>query len=764
MLDGSTEPAFARFRETVELPPNAVQDVTVSFRLRNARLWWPNGMGDQPLYQLHLQLDPAGSPASTVFGVRTVRFVKNEGAAEKDLPWTFIVNGRRTFITGVNWVPVDSLYRLDLWRYERLLRMARDSGVKLVRVWGGGILETDGFYNRCDQLGLMVWQEFPLSVSEDYSKIPRRSFLSNAADQVLRLREHPSLVLWNGGNEFNPDHPRQKDLVDGLADVIRRHDPSRPFYRASPYHGEEHDWTVWHGLQPYTEYRRPTGFRSEAGLQSPPVLENLKRFLPADQLWPPQAVHEYRRLMSQTERYTNEYGPPTGLEDWIRKLQLAHAIAAQFNVETCRSKKYRTSGVLPWQWNEPWPCICWSLIDWYGEPKPALDHVRRAFAPLRITADFATYKWSAGDVFRAEVVVVNDLPEPQENLKAVAELVDREGRAFVARVFDVAAGADAVVRPGELSWALPPNPDAVPGRFFFLRLRLEDARGGERSSNVYWHGVEKPRPPGWRQLDLIEGWRIRIDPEDAGLKAGWFKADVDDSAWGFYQAGVPWELQGYQGYDGNGWLRKWVEVPEDWRGGPVLIGFGGVDDAYTLYVNGERAAKHGEYPNNVWNKLTTTDIAKWVKFGERNLIALHIEDWRVDGAIHKLPSRLANNPAAFTTPEYDNLFAGLTALPPAEVRAKADRVPLGGLTERYAVTIENASAAPAFQVGLWAAGVPEGHYAWWSDNHFTLWGGERRTVVLEVLPLESHPGAKAAAGPVRIRLGGWNVKECEIGR
>lgn len=640
-LRGEVDGAPARFAKQFDLPPHAVQDAVVAFRLPEARLWWPNGLGEPNLYRLDLTLEPqaqASAPptaparASTIFGVRRIRLEKNAGAAERDAPWTFVINGRRTHITGANWVPADSLFRPARPRVEILLRLARDAGVKLLRVWGGGILESDDFYDLCDRGGILVWQEFPLVRAENYSGIPRRAFIDNAAGQVLRLRGHPSLALWGGGAELDPDNAFNKDLVDGLAGVVARLDPARPFYRSSPAFGEEHDWDVWDGLQPYTEYRRPAGFRSEAGLQAPPAPANLKRFLPGDQLWPPQEGHAYHGLTTPAGRYANEYGPPRDIADWVRKLQLAQAIGVQFNVEACRARKYANGGVLLWQWNEPWPCVSWSLVDWYGRSKPAYDHFRRACDPVRITADFAATAWPPGATFRADVIVINDRAEALTGLRATADLVDRVGDVLASKTFALGVEADAVARPGSIAWTLPEKAVGVPGRFFFLRLRLTDARGAEISRNVFWHGVSAPPSSGRPTRDPTERRTRRSDLRDAGLK---------------------------------------------------------------------------------------------------------------DEGGH---------------PESDGLFAGLSDLEPVVVRSRAVRVPQGGRPHRWSVYLENLSRGPAFEMEVRADGVPEGWMARFSDNALTLWGGEKREILVEVAPLDSAP-PDGAQPHVDLRLSGWNLPD-----
>jgi len=202
------------------------------------------------------------------------------------------------FAKGGNWIPVDQLLRLDRDRYDGLLRLFKDANFNLLRVWGGGLYETDDFYDLCDEYGILAWQEF-LS-NRNFSKIDRESFLNGAESAILRIRNHPSLTFWCGGNEFDPDDQGSREVIDELADLLKKLDPQREFHRASPYMGDDHYWGVWHRMEPYTKYRIVRPFRSEAGLNAPPVSENYRIFTPQNLLWPPDTT--YNRISRRIER------------------------------------------------------------------------------------------------------------------------------------------------------------------------------------------------------------------------------------------------------------------------------------------------------------------------------------------------------------------------------------------------------------------------------------------------------------------------------
>ncbi len=426
----------AEFHQSVALNPGESRTVDFSVMIANPKLWWPNGMGEQNLYVLNAAVSNGGDVSdrsSTQFGVRELKLVENENVEQflktmKDqvgsqyvlgkvvgsYPWTFEVNGRKMFAKGGNWIPVDQLLRLDRSRYDRLLTLARDAGFNLLRVWGGGLYETDDFYELCDQYGILAWQEF-LS-NRNFATIDRDNFLDGATSAVLRLRNHPSLTFWCGGNEFDPDDVGSKSVIDALDSLVKKLDPQREFHRASPYQGDDHHWAVWHGLKPYTDYRVVRPFRSEAGVNTFPVPEDYRKFTPAEDLWPPDTTYieyhgenntRFQHLM-KLERYAGEFGSPTSTDDFIRKSQLYQALANSFNMEYCRENKFENSGLLIWQYDDIWPCVSWSMVDWYGTPKPSYYYMKRASRPIHVGADFERYIWKAGEEFSADIYLLND--------------------------------------------------------------------------------------------------------------------------------------------------------------------------------------------------------------------------------------------------------------------------------------------------------------------------------------------------------------------
>ena len=512
---GNDEKA-GQFRETVKLGPGEIKTVTFEVAVRKPKLWWPNGMGDQNLYRLNAMVlydDSVSDQLTTRFGIRELKLVENEniqeflktmkndtgsiyrlGKAIGSYPWTFQVNGRKMFAKGGNWIPADQLLRLTHDRYDRLLKLAKEAHFNLLRVWGGGLYETDDFYNLCDEYGILAWQEF-LS-NRDFSHIDRENFLDGARSAIYRLRNHPSLTFWCGGNEFDPDDVGSKAVIDSLGTLLQRLDPQREFHRASPYKGDDHYWGVWHGQEPYTKYRVVRPFRSEAGVNAFPVSEDFLKFTPPSLVWPPDTTYvqyhgehntTFRHLAKQM-RYVDEFGPPTDINDLIAKSELYQALATSFNMEFCRSNKFRNSGLLIWQYDDIWPCISWSMVDWYGTPKASYYFVKRASEPVHIAADYERYLWKAGETFSADVHLLNDTESPVTKDKYSIRLMRTDGIVLADTSGPARVTANRSAKVGTIRYAIP---SSMTGMTFFVLVELKSRDGSRLSDAAYPIAVSK---------------------------------------------------------------------------------------------------------------------------------------------------------------------------------------------------------------------------------------------------------------------------------
>jgi len=512
---GSDQKA-GEFSERVRLASGETKTVSFTVTVRHAKLWWPNGMGDQSLYVLNATIsdgDTQSDRLTSQFGIRELRLVENEhveeflksmkndtgsvyhlGRVVGSYPWTFEVNGKKMFAKGGNWIPVDQLLRLTRDRYDRLLKLAKEAHFNLLRVWGGGLYETDDFYELCDRYGILAWQEF-LS-NRNFSHIDRENFLDGAKSAIYRLRNHPSLTFWCGGNEFDPDDVGSKAVIDALGDMLQRLDPQREFHRASPYKGDDHYWGVWHGQEPYTKYRIVRPFRSEAGVNAFPVAEDFLKFTPPSLVWPPDTTfveyhgeHRTRFLhLKKQMRYVDEFGAPSDINDLITKSELYQALATSFNMEFCRSNKFRNSGLLIWQYDDIWPCMSWSMVDWYGTPKASYYYMKRASAPVHVSADYERYLWKTGETFTADIHLLNDSESRLKDCTYGVKLLDTHGKVLAEKSGDAEVEANRSTTAGKIDYAIPAD---MAGKTFFVAVGLFGKDGVKISDADYPIAVSK---------------------------------------------------------------------------------------------------------------------------------------------------------------------------------------------------------------------------------------------------------------------------------
>ncbi|CAL9401830.1 hypothetical protein SUDANB145_01480 [Streptomyces sp. enrichment culture] len=388
---------------------------TVRLRVPDAQLWWPRGYGEQPLYDVELALLREDVPLDAWrrrVGFRTVEL--DTSADAHGTGFTLVVNGERLFARGVNWIPDDVFpSRVTRARYRERLAQAAGAGVDLVRVWGGGIYESEDFYDACDELGLLVWQDFPFACAAYPEEQPLRGEVeAEARENVVRLMPHPSLVLWNGNNEnlwgFRDWgwEPRLAGESWGegyylglLPRVVAELDPTRPYTAGSPWsgswnrhpndpaHGTHHSWEVWN-REDYAAYGASVPrFVAEFGWQAPPAYATLRRALPGEALAPdsPGMLHHQKaedgngKLARGLERHF--VLPDDGdFDRWHYLTQVNQARAVAAGIEHWRSHWPVCAGTIVWQLNDCWPVTSWAAVDGDGREKPLYHELRRLYA------------------------------------------------------------------------------------------------------------------------------------------------------------------------------------------------------------------------------------------------------------------------------------------------------------------------------------------------------------------------------------------------
>ncbi len=457
--------------------------------------WQPWERGFPHLYWLQVALFDAGS--SLLLDRRRLRFGHRqadwaETAGPGSPRWRLQVNGQPLFVRGANWTPADALPgRLRPPAYARLLQAVRDAGINLLRVWGGGLREKAAFYGLCDELGLLVWQEFPFAClflarfAHDLAWLDRVEVETQGI--VRALRHHPSIVTWCGGNEFGVR--RNRRLVQRLARAAAQEDHTRPFLPASPDRGDVHDWAVWHGYAPLRDYQRQTApFCSEFGLSALPDAASLAQFIvPADQpLLDGPAWRWHGAEAAKLRHYAALAGAPrANLEGLIAATQRAQAAGLQTAVEHLRRRKAVCGGFAFWQFNEPWPAIAWSVLDFYGRPKLAYGRLQRILQPVLICLAYELPVRARPAALSGAVWIVNDTQQPLDGLTWLAW-----SGGQLAGQGTAAVGADESQPVGVLTVPLTGPAD-------FLRLELRQA-GRLLASNEYDLGLVDLPPAPWR--------------------------------------------------------------------------------------------------------------------------------------------------------------------------------------------------------------------------------------------------------------------------
>lgn len=402
---------------------------TVGIVVENPKLWWTADLGDQPLYKLEVVL---GKQVKTYrIGLRTL--VLDRSKDEYGENFRFVLNGVGIFARGANWVPSDSFItrttRADL---ERLLGSAKRANMNMLRAWGGGYYESDDFYDICDELGILVWQDLMFACSP--YPYTRKDFVDEVfleiADNVKRIRHHASLAVWCGNNELEqmsgawmirPDIIAQAGdfFYKDIPALMAKYDDVTPYHPSSPSgneymknyncddYGDCHLWKVWHGMRPsdYLTKRNPR-FCSEYGLQSLPHKNTVLRMnggnLPVSMKEPVMQAHQKAPFGNQRTLYyiVDRYWSPENLDDLIYLTQLSQAYCARVATEAWRTRKGRCNGSLYWQLNDCWGVTSWSGYDYYGNPKAVHYEAKRFNAPLTVVI--------LADKDKRTVTVIND--------------------------------------------------------------------------------------------------------------------------------------------------------------------------------------------------------------------------------------------------------------------------------------------------------------------------------------------------------------------
>lgn len=517
----------AGVRTETTVAPGA-SSVRVRLEVDDVSPWLPFTEGEPALYELEAVLVEVADGAALDRTRRRVGFrdvTIDRTLVEGGERWAIEVNGRRVWVRGVNWIPASCFPgELRPQDYRRVLDEAVALGANLVRIWGGGIVEDDAFYDSCDELGLMVWQDFPFACAAYPEEELADEVIAEVRDAVDRVSSHPSLVLWCGNNEnFEGWHDwGWQEVLQGrswgrgwfegsIPELLGRLDPTRPYIPSSPWSpdgshpndravGPTHIWNVWNDLH-HQHYRDiDAAFASEFGWQAPATWATLSGAVGQASLRPdtPGMLHRQKAIdgVAKLQRWVDRLGGTVDdADEWWYLTQLEQARAVESSIGHFRSLHDRCSGVVWWQLNDCWPVISWSLVDHGLRRKPAWYAARRCFAPRAAFVE--------PDHDGRVVVLVNDTPEPWESelvLTAVHVRTDAVRRVPLAVV--VAPHGSVRVDVGAHLGELDPD-EAV----------VADIAGAERA---VWNPWERPPvAPSWRAdaVPTASGLRVIVTAE-----------------------------------------------------------------------------------------------------------------------------------------------------------------------------------------------------------------------------------------------------------
>ncbi|MCH5324700.1 MAG: glycoside hydrolase family 2 protein [Eubacterium sp.] len=410
---------------TADTALNGKTSLTIPVEITDAELWYPRGYGKQPLYKLTVGLYSGETLCDTYetnIGLRTVTVSRDDLGGEEDgEEFAFTVNGIKLFAMGANYIPEDQIIpHCSYEKTKRLLEMCCKANYNMIRVWGGGYYPENYFYDECDRLGLLVWQDFMFACSvykADDAFID--TVCAEVADNVKRLRNHPSLAMWCGNNEIESmwqywgireDQQQYKDdylvlFEDVIPTELEKYDPVTFYWPSSPssgggfdgssdeIRGDSHYWSVWHGLKPFTDYYNyHYRFCSEFGFESVPCMKTVDSFAePRDLNLCCPVMEAHQKCEAGTEKIMYYLAQmvhyPYSFPSLVYATQIVQADAVRINAEHMRRARGTCMGCLYWQVNDSNPVISWSSIDCYGRLKALHYHAAKFYAPVLITAE-----------------------------------------------------------------------------------------------------------------------------------------------------------------------------------------------------------------------------------------------------------------------------------------------------------------------------------------------------------------------------------------
>jgi beta-mannosidase len=493
----------------------------INLSIPNPRLWWPNGYGQPNLYAYRVRLldglrvlhEKQGR-----FGIRKIELIE-EAVADNLHGFRFRVNGIDVFCMGSNWIPADCFPgMIGPERYQHLLELARDANLNMLRVWGGGMYEKDIFYDLCDEYGIMVWQDLMFACSDipDDDTAWTLRLVPEFEYQVRRLRNHPCLTHWCGGNEKTGTYGEMKSYGDLVTNYLARgviqhlmpgasYTPSSPYSLTDvgnePQSGDTHGGT-WEkafidGIRNFRQHidTKKTVFMSEFGFHGPPEYRNVKKFISEDMLWPLNGAWEHHIMDNpyndiketyvqvQLTAASQLFYPPQNAADFVKVAGTLYAEYIYAEFQHHRRRFPLNAGALTWMFNDCWPAASWSMVDYYGYPKQVYYAVKRAARPVMISFR------DGGELYEV-YVTCNCTTRLQGRLTLAMQTVDGSTSALAAGVNVAMAAQDS-----KCFFTLPKKEiPEIQNSYLIAELSLENQVIQEVFFHNLWADILWPQP------------------------------------------------------------------------------------------------------------------------------------------------------------------------------------------------------------------------------------------------------------------------------
>ncbi|MGA9119061.1 MAG: sugar-binding domain-containing protein [Bacteroidota bacterium] len=527
--------------EVVLQPHSTVEVRLPDHALKNPRLWWPNGYGQQALYTMDFQFlghdKRALDEEHVTIGIREIQTEWDSHTRSRAV----LVNGQRIFIKGGDWIVSDAMLRFSPDRYDAEVRFQRDMNLNLIRVWGGSITERPEFYNACDKYGLLVFQDFwmsgdcngkwldPMKKDDQWTRRnypdDHQLFLASVADQVKMLRNHPSLAFYCGGNEIPPPRDILVSMQDSLLPAL---DSTRYFFTYSNADSMSYNFLGGNGdgtyhLQPpeYFWEHHSFPFNSEIGSVGLGDYESLERFIPPDNMQVPgyagkkiDSVWRYHKYLGYGKQI-DAYGKPTDVKDFAGKAQLVNYDQYRALMEGHLSHMWDWyTGVMIWKTQNPWTALRGQMYDYYLDPNAALYGLHHAGEPLHVM-------FNPTD---SMVVVVNNTFHPYHDLMVQARAIDFEGKDSLALQWFVEISPKSVQNINPIQKAID---TLFASRGGFVDLRLLNTSREVLSENLYWLPDSTGIYSGLQEMGAA-----KVDVEATKVSDGRIEVKIENPAGG----------------------------------------------------------------------------------------------------------------------------------------------------------------------------------------------------------------------------------------